>query len=45
VVRGDAFPVEFANGKLLDSNAEPMAYRETGAMDGASALFPDIFGD
>ena len=33
------------DGKLLDSNAEPMAYRETGAMDGASALFPDIFGD
>ena len=33
------------NGKLLDSSAEPMAYRETGAMDGASALFPDVFGD
>ena len=33
------------NGKLLDSKAEPMAYRETGAMDGASALFPDVFGD
>ena len=33
------------DGKLLDSNAEPMTYRETGAMDGASALFPDVFGD
>ena len=31
------------NGKLLDSSAEPLAYRETGDMDGASALFPDIF--
>jgi flavin reductase (DIM6/NTAB) family NADH-FMN oxidoreductase RutF len=33
------------DGKLLDTTAEPMAYRETGAMDGASALFPDVFGD
>ena len=33
------------NGKLLDSQAEPMSYRETGAMDGASALFPDVFDD
>ena len=33
------------DGKLLDSKAEPMAYRETGAMDGASALFPAVFGD
>jgi flavin reductase (DIM6/NTAB) family NADH-FMN oxidoreductase RutF len=33
------------DGKLLDSNAEPMTYRETGAMDGASELFPDVFGD
>ena len=33
------------NGELLDSGAEPMAYRETGAMDGASALFPNVFGD
>jgi len=33
------------DGKLLDSKAEPMAYRETGAKDGASALFPDVFGD
>jgi len=33
------------DGKLLDSNAQPIAYRKTGAMDGASALFPDVFGD
>ncbi len=33
------------NGKLLDSQAEPMSYRQTGTMDGASALFPDVFGD
>ena len=33
------------DGKLLDSSAEPMSYRETGAMDGASALFPDVFLD
>lgn len=32
-------------GKLLDSEAEPMSYRQTGEMDGASALFPDVFGD
>jgi hypothetical protein len=32
-------------GKPLDAKAEPMAYRETGATDGASALFPDVFGD
>ena len=32
-----------ANGKLLDSKAEPMAYRDTGEMDGASALFPDAW--
>jgi hypothetical protein len=30
-------------GKLLDSEAEPMSYRQTGDMDGASALFPDVF--
>jgi flavin reductase (DIM6/NTAB) family NADH-FMN oxidoreductase RutF len=33
------------NGELLDSHAEPMTYRETGAMDGASALFPNVFRD
>ena len=32
-------------GALLDSKAEPMAYRESGAMDGTSALFPVIFVD
>jgi flavin reductase (DIM6/NTAB) family NADH-FMN oxidoreductase RutF len=32
-------------GKQLDSEAEPLSYRETGAMDGASALFPNVFGD
>ena len=32
------------DGKLLDSEAEPMSYRQTGAMDGASELFPDAFG-
>ena len=32
-------------GRLLDPKAEAMAYRETGAMDGTSALFPDVFGD
>ena len=33
------------DGKLVDSKAEPMTYRETGDMNGASALFPDVFGD
>ena len=32
-------------GKLLDVEAEALSYRETGAIDGASALFPDVFGD
>jgi flavin reductase (DIM6/NTAB) family NADH-FMN oxidoreductase RutF len=32
-------------GKLLDSEAEPMSYSQTGEMDGACALFPDVFGD
>ena len=32
-------------GKLLIFEAEPMSYRETGSMDGASTLFPDAFGD
>ncbi len=27
-------------GEVLDSEAEPMLYRETGSMDGASALYP-----
>jgi flavin reductase (DIM6/NTAB) family NADH-FMN oxidoreductase RutF len=33
------------DGKLLDAKAEPMSYRETGTIDGAVALFPDVFGD
>jgi flavin reductase (DIM6/NTAB) family NADH-FMN oxidoreductase RutF len=33
------------DGKLLDSEAEPMSYRETGAMDGASTLYPDVLGE
>jgi len=32
-------------GELLDSEAEPMSYRQTGEMAGASALFPDVLGD
>lgn len=32
------------DGKLLDSAAEPLTYRDTGAMDGAAALFPNTFG-
>lgn len=32
------------DGKLIDSIAEPMCYRETGAMDGASTLYPDTLG-
>jgi flavin reductase (DIM6/NTAB) family NADH-FMN oxidoreductase RutF len=32
------------DGKLLDSEAEPMSYRETGTMDGASTLYPDVLG-
>ena len=30
------------DGKLLDGEAEPMPYRDTGVMDGASTLFPDV---
>ena len=33
------------DGKLLDPEAEPMSYRQTSAMDGASELFPDVFGE
>jgi hypothetical protein len=33
------------DGRLLDAKAEPMTYRETSAMDGASALFPEAFTD
>ena len=33
------------DGKLIDSEAEPMCYRETCAMGGASILYPDVFGE
>jgi len=32
------------DGKLLDSEAEPMCYRETGTMDGAPTLYPEVLG-
>lgn len=31
-------------GGLADPNREPLLYRETGDMDGASAIYPDAFG-
>ena len=31
------------DGRILDANATPMAYAETGDMDGASALYPPRF--
>ncbi|MFY9658080.1 MAG: flavin reductase family protein [Methylocystis sp.] len=31
------------DGRLLDAEAEALTYGETGALDGASALFPDSF--
>jgi flavin reductase (DIM6/NTAB) family NADH-FMN oxidoreductase RutF len=31
------------DGKLVAADAEPMTYRETGALDGAAALFPESF--
>ena len=33
------------DGKLLDAEAEPMCYRETGTMDGASTLYPEVLGE
>ena len=33
------------NGKLLDSEAEAMCYRETGTMDGASTLYSEVLGE
>jgi flavin reductase (DIM6/NTAB) family NADH-FMN oxidoreductase RutF len=33
------------DGKLLDSEAELMCYRQTGQMDGAASLYPDALGD
>jgi flavin reductase (DIM6/NTAB) family NADH-FMN oxidoreductase RutF len=32
-------------GRLVDSEAEPMIYTETGDMDGAAALFPSGYGN
>ena len=32
------------DGRLLDAEAAPMIYSETGALDGASAVFPDALG-
>ena len=32
------------DGKLIDSAADPMCYRKTGAMDGASTLYPGTLG-
>lgn len=31
------------DGLLLQAEAEPLAYRDTGDLDGASAIFPDDF--
>ena len=43
---GGAFSVNvLKKGQLLDSEAESMSYRQTGDMDGALALFPDVFDD
>ncbi len=33
------------DGRLIDSEAEPMIYSDTGAMDGSTALFPTSFGN
>jgi len=33
------------DGKLMDPKGEPMHYRETGDMDGASFLYPDVLGE
>jgi flavin reductase (DIM6/NTAB) family NADH-FMN oxidoreductase RutF len=32
------------DGKLLNADAEPLTYRQTGDIDGAAKLFPDRFG-
>ena len=31
------------DGRLLARDAEPMAYADTGEMDGSSALYPPMF--
>ena len=33
------------DGQLLDLQAEPMTYRDTGAMDAVADLFPDALRD
>ncbi|WP_072391617.1 flavin reductase family protein [Hyphomicrobium sp. CS1GBMeth3] len=33
------------DGRLLDPDATPLSYRDTGALDGAAALFPATFGN
>ncbi len=33
------------DGRLIDINAEPMIYSDTGDMDGSAALFPASFGN
>ena len=33
------------DGRLVDAKAEPLTYSDTGALDGAAALFPASFGD
>ena len=34
---------QVVNGELIDSDAVPMTYQDTGNMDGANRLFPDSF--
>ena len=36
--------VKVTDGKLLDYEAEPMCYRETGLMDGSSDRYPELLG-
>lgn len=33
------------DGRLLDAEAEPLLYRDTGSMDGASCLYPASWGN
>ncbi|MFD0987942.1 flavin reductase family protein [Methyloligella solikamskensis] len=35
---------EVVGGKILDADATPLTYADTGDMDGAAALFPKSFG-
>lgn len=36
---------EVIGGKLIDAQARPLTYQDTGDLDGAADLFPDSFGD